>query len=131
MGDAERADYVRKLRAALARGEGLRAAAKAAGTSKSTAQRLAEAEQLPRRRPRKRLSPAVKKAIRRDIASARLTLRQIARLHKTSLRSVQRVGNPAVPGSPRRVRPYRCPGCGLRVELKPCMVCVARVPGPS
>lgn len=126
MGDAERAEYVCKLRAALGRGASLSEAAKAAGKSKSNAHRVALQEGLGRRKPARRLSPGVKRAILRDIESARLSLRQIARLHKRGFSTVQRLANPVEPGGPRKVRAYRCPGCEQLVNLRPCVICTAR-----
>jgi DNA invertase Pin-like site-specific DNA recombinase len=124
MNAAEAADHVRKLRALLARGDSIRQAAKAAGLSKSTAQRLAAKSRIPRRRAARRLTDAEKRQIRRDAAKVRATLRRVARLARVGVATVHRTLNPVEPGAPRRVRPYTCPA-GHRVFLRPCQVCQA------
>lgn len=117
-------ETLRKLRAYLARGDSLRAAADAAGLTKSTAQRLAARHKLPRRTPPKRLTTAEKRKIQRDLAKDGATLRRIAAAARRGKSTIQRLANPVEPGDPKRVRPYRCP-LGHRTYLKPCQTCRA------
>ncbi len=130
MGECERADYVRKLRAALERGESLRAFAGGSGKSLSTARRIAAQEALPVRKPARRLAPGARRRILRALAGrdtegTKRSLRRIAQLTGAGKSTVQRLANPTIAGAPRRVRPYTCPGCEQRVNLAPCVICAA------
>lgn len=56
-----------------------------------------------------------------------LSRREVARKTRRGLGTVSRVGT-SLAGQPtvKRVRrPYRCPGCGIKIVVTPCLICAS------
>lgn len=119
-------ETVERLRQLLARGATLREAGQSLpelGGSPWRAYRLAVKHRLARRR---RNLPRYKvRVIEKELRRARLTINALARLAKVSTQTVWKRKIARDGPGPRPCRPYRCPDCGKRVNLRPCQICRA------
>lgn len=119
-----RADAVRIAERMLRSGSSCQAVAAVLQLHRSTIYRLRRAK-LPRRWYR--LTAAERRAIERKLLDDDLSRREIARQTGRSPSTISRVSTAMVDrGSGdrvRRVRAYRCPGCGGLVTVVPCVFC--------
>lgn len=123
-----RADVVRIAERMLRSGCSCQAVAAAVHLHRSTIYRLRRSR-LPRRWYR--LTKAERRAIERKLLQDDLSRREIARQTGRSPSTISRVST-SMDGNQgrdrvRRVRAYRCPGCGAQVTVVPCVLCRCRV----
>lgn len=118
----------------LVAGETWRTASAAVGLALSTAYENATQIWPSLRGRRPRLSAECRKAIESSVLEAEggVTYRQIARRYRVSPDTVSRLARAMVEAKcadlapVRSTRPYRCPGCGARIAVRPCVFCRAK-----
>jgi lambda repressor-like predicted transcriptional regulator len=109
-------------------GMSLRAVGRKCGVSATTVYRrlVASGDQVDRRR-RRPVTPYDRRRIRHLAMSGEVSIRRIAAAVRRSWHTVRRVVGDELP---RMAVPYRCPGCGHRVNLRPCVICHAQQSQP-